>query len=475
MNEGKRHSTVWGFCFNLICCYSDRVMQSSISLSILFPLLSPLPPPTSWCLSCWYYFQYIMLCSSQNVEIKRHTIYTQIQHRHLVCFIATHHCPSFFTWYKYMSHYEDSWRIGFHRYNEETHRVMRLPAALTITLCHASSVNLMTGRDRFRIECVCCATVMERGSRNTFSSWLQSEEKMVYPGLLSLEKLHFEHHASMRQRSYLHRTLAGTKSLCCCLGSMPLNAYQSRNAGMSWQPADIDIFVLDECVLDDLCTDYAVHVCDPLGLRMVRCGRNWLCSMNDVEDIGSEPEIPVDTTVETNHLIEVGMALSEHIRRKVVHTLVSLFQSLSPDDIDEYFEELVKTIFRIPHCSSVRPYTVIKSVRLSVESRSDHSEPSVLLPINIIVVRPDRGLPKECYNDLAKFREFIASGFDLLHCCIALSVTDELTFLTSEAKDGAYALARSSKMQWVNVFNGSEYSTVLRIYKYIRRGFKWSL
>ena len=118
-----------------------------------------------------------MLCSSQNVENKRHTIFTQVQHRHLVWFSATHHRPSFFTWYKYMSHYEDSWRIGFHRYNEETHRVMRLPAALTITLCHASSVKLITGRDRFRIECVCCATVMERGSRNTFSSWLQSEEK----------------------------------------------------------------------------------------------------------------------------------------------------------------------------------------------------------------------------------------------------------------------------------------------------------
>mgnify|MGYP004141124515 CR=1 FL=1 len=32
----------------------------------------------------------------------------------------------------------------------------------------------------------------------------ESEEKMVYPGLLSLEKLHFEHHASMRQRSKKH-------------------------------------------------------------------------------------------------------------------------------------------------------------------------------------------------------------------------------------------------------------------------------
>ena len=146
--------------------------------------------------------------------------------------------------------------------------------------------------------------------------------------MLSLEKLHFEHHASMRQRSYLHRTLAGTKSLCCCLGSTPLNAYQSRNAGMSWQPADIDIFVLDECVLDDLCTDYAVHVCDPLGLRMVRCGRNWLCSMNDVEDIGSELEIPVDTTVETNHVIEAGMALSEQ-SRQYLRTSMGLKKSLT--------------------------------------------------------------------------------------------------------------------------------------------------
>ena len=350
---------------------------------------------------------------------------------------------------------------------------MRLPRALTITLRHASSVKLITGRERFRIECVCCAIVMERGSRNTFQSWLQSEEKMVNPGMLSLEVLHFEHHASMRQRSYLLRTLAGTKSLCCCLGSTPLNEYQPRNAGMSWQPADIDIFILDECVLDGLCTDYAVHVCDPLGLRMVRCGRNWLCSMNDVEDIGSEPEIPVDTTVETKQVIEAGMTVPEHKRRKVVQTLVSLFQILSPDEIDEHIEELVKTILRIPHCSGVRPYTLIKSVRLTVESRSDHSVPAVLLPINIIVVRPDRCIPRECYTDLAKFRELVAAGFDLLHCCIALSVTSELTFLTTEAQEGAYALARSSKLQWVNVFMGTEYSTVHRIQKYIRRGFRW--
>ena len=150
-----------------------------------------------------------------------------------------------------------------------------------------------------------------------------------------------------------------------------------------------------------------------------------------------------------------------------------MLQSLSPDEIDEYFEELVKTNFRTPHCSSVRPYTVIKSVRLTVESLSDHSEPSVLLPINIIVVRPDRCIPRECYTDLAKFRELVAAGFDLIHCCIALSVTSELTFLTTEAQEGAYALARSSKLQWVNVFMGTEYSTVHRIQKYIRRGFRW--
>ena len=87
----------------------------------------------------------------------------------------------------------------------------------------------------------------------------------------------------------------------------------------------------------------------------------------------------------------------------------------------------------------------IKSVRLSVESQSDHSVPAVLL------VSPNRSIPRECYIDLAELRDFVAAGFD---------VTSELTFETMEVLGGAYAVARSSKLLWV----------VHLIYKYIRRG-----
>ena len=379
-----------------------------------------------------------------------------------VVVFATHPRPVGSTWYDNMFHQEASWRLAFFRGNEQTHRVLGLSQALTITLQHVSSTNLITGRERFRIECVCCATVMERGSRVTFQRWLQMEEKMFDVEMLSLVDLHFAHHASLRQRSYLHRALAGTQRRCCCLGSKPLYEYKASIASIEWRPADIDIFVLEESVLDDLCTDYAVHVCEPLGLRMVRCGRNWLCSLNEVEAKDPVSEVLIDTTIGRNQ-----------VRRIVVQALDSLLQKVSSDELSEDFEELFTTKFHIPHSSGVRPYTVIKSVRLIPESRSDSYVPAVLLPINIIVVRPDRCVPCECYTDLASFRDLVAAGFDLLHCCIALSVTSELTFVTMESQEGAYALARSSKLQWVNVFTGTEYSTVHRIQKYIRRGFRW--
>mgnify|MGYP003311598880 CR=1 FL=1 len=77
-------------------------------------------------------------------------------------------------------------------------RVVSLSEALAISLHLASSVKLLTGRERLRIECVCLAIAMQRGYRDIFQRRCQAEEKLVDAGMLTLDVLHHEHHASLR-------------------------------------------------------------------------------------------------------------------------------------------------------------------------------------------------------------------------------------------------------------------------------------
>ena len=72
--------------------------------------------------------------------------------------------------------------------------------------------------------------------------------------------------------------------------------------------------------------------------------------------------------------------------------------------------------------------------------------PVVLKPVNLILVRPKIAKWTESFGDPAVFPRFIAAGFDLLHCCIAIRVSDNLHFDTLEVEDGAYESARHSNL-----------------------------
>ena len=77
----------------------------------------------------------------------------------------------------------------------------------------------------------------------------------------------------------------------------------------------------------------------------------------------------------------------------------------------------------------------------------------------------------EFSGDSVSFRRFIAVGFDLLHCCIAVTITSDLRIDIEESMEGAYEAARRRQLHIRGASFKHPKLELHRILKYIRRDF----
>ena len=96
--------------------------------------------------------------------------------------------------------------------------------------------------------------------------------------------------------------------------------------------------------------------------------------------------------------------------------------------------------------------------------------PGTLVPINIVQISFNGSYGQWPLED------FVASGFDMLHCCVSLGVSDDLVYECS-CSTVVQRLIEEGKIvftphSFVDCRGGVD-STMLRLRKYLERGFHW--
>ena len=119
------------------------------------------------------------------------------------------------------------------------------------------------------------------------------------------------------------------------------------------------------------------------------------------------------------------------------------------------------------------PSEIVQSTTLSSKSSNAAKLPRVLKPINLILLRPKFVRWYKDIQDPVDFRRFIAAGFDLLHNCIAINVDKNLRIDTVQVVAGAYDAARLSHLRLREATLQSPQRTFVRLYKYIKRDYRW--
>jgi hypothetical protein len=241
---------------------------------------------------------------------------------------------------------------------------------------------------------------------------------------------------------------------------------------------------------------YKREVCEPLGLDLhVKFTGSSLTDFmsSDSDQLGSDPEesgpdetlndesIMVDDRIQVEGLEFVwGRIHLTGNRVEGIHSELVRFAEDLPiyQSEDEAFkDELYKLIGNLPLATVGTPYDIVSSITLSAQSfnrtRPQGKTPRVLKPINLIQLRPKLVQWCKSIHDPVVYRRFIAAGFDLLHNCIAVRVTEDLRMDTLQVEEGAYDAARLSHLRLREATLHKPEKTFARLHKYIKRAYRW--
>jgi hypothetical protein len=175
---------------------------------------------------------------------------------------------------------------------------------------------------------------------------------------------------------------------------------------------------------------YIAQVCVPLGLRLNRSYHMWQWS----DGYGTD-----DSVLTADNIREKTRNRAIAIVRTSVETFID---HMPVDDrASEWTDELRKLPEYLPDVFTQQPYDVLHSyTATAAHGGATTPVPAVLKPLNVISIQARKGEP--AIDTLEALEDFAASGFDLLHCCIALRLDPDLRAATREVLPGAYRSAR---------------------------------
>ena len=371
--------------------------------------------------------------------------------------------------------------------------------AFRIFVRYASEVKIIVGKSRYILEAIHSENVLCDGPAWGFRKWLQKEENSVGSGRTDIGRLHREFHASHLQRSFLARAL-GLDPQITCMGSIATAAYCSTVGECRWLPSDMDLFMVKSRLYYKIKKMYKREVCEPLGLALnvadvgsslsdeTDSDSNQLHSDSDEAGFDEDPNdeaVMEDEGVRVEELAPysdrlacpsfvIGRNLLNRNRADAIRSELETFvEGLPPADREASRTELFKLLDNLPLTTVGSPSEIVRSTTLLSKSSNAAKPPRVLKPINLILLRPK--LVRWCKDiqDPVVFRRFIAAGFDLLHNCIAINVDKNLRIDTLQVEAGAYDAARLSHLRLREATLQSPPRTFVRLYKYIKRDYRW--
>ena len=175
--------------------------------------------------------------------------------------------------------------------------------------------------------------------------------------------------------------------LAAVAGSAPLWRYLTENAGdrnIRWRPNDLDVFVADRAICARVEQRYIDMVVTPLGLdvhRRERRGYQKSAEETESEDMELR-SASVDETEDPMNDADVCMTDRRALREAIEIALEETYSHVLTRD---QWDQARSTVLNIPETFESRPYKILQTVTLMVDSRSAHE--TKVLDLNVIVVQ----------------------------------------------------------------------------------------
>ena len=282
--------------------------------------------------------------------------------------------------------------------------------------------------------------------------WLHSEE----PGekwfvLTAKNRFPFIYNAcraSLLQRWFLR--FAQQRSGAIVAGSYPAAVcIHNKRQHLSWHPSDIDVWAPTRKSYEEIVASY-----------------EDLLASAGIPTVELDGDYPTDSEDDSN---------SEDNERKVPKNILETKEKRwFKYDIGQYgptsqVEESLQTCASsAKSCGKRRPFKLRKSVKIRIDSEISGSKRwwQQLRVVNVIWISMKRKAPVS-FGPAA-----ICSGFDLSCCCVALQVQIDMTSRILCHYGSGHDLAKGTMYLLPCSFNNDVALQMLRVLKYVNRGFK---
>ena len=342
----------------------------------------------------------------------------------------------------------------------------------TLIIPQIHSTYLLDAKAIIPTDALCRASVAPQSAHMRFSRWFRSQEVYQIPEEITTEQLCRCYDASRLQRSFLRYITMKYNSNCVVAGSFPGSHHLRRSNISSFPPNDVDIFVSSIEICREIRKHYTTLVLEPLQMKWYI--ESDVGSYIDVQNLSNDEEVFIADTTDSEHTSSTTanwqmnpLQMKRRIQKDIERFIRNNMGQQKVATHVRWQRELRKTTDFIPTSLS-RPSYIIEA-SWHIHTKTKLKAPFVPLPLNIVWV--------QVQDETSDFSKVVCSGFDLKHCSIYLRVTSELHFQACEGSPQALECLEQKKLR----LNPSVFSqvgcdtnrTIVRVCKYMRRGFAW--
>ena len=424
-----------------------------------------------------------------------------------------------------MMHSEDAFQHGVHACAMASSLVQQATLS-NLVLRHICLAFFLPAADLFRAW-MSCKSFQEIPIRLLFTSWLLYNEGGRGNQHEDTKSISIEFAAALGVRCFL-RDIQDLRGMVVCAGGFPASRYSTSQSFSDWLPGDLDLWVVDHAcelnvmssycsLLQDLGLEYNIKI--TYGSYHPHFRANVLNRW--VESVQPHRNVSLDASIFRERIRYCNQQLLNISCDHDNNGLVELFGEM---DRADFAAELLQTSDHVSLGDVDKDYEIISSARitprLSISEGAVRSFiPAAIVELNVILIARNThniisyetssfdqghdsteatddsedavsiGYHKEIRaREQSQLCDQICGQFDLVHCQVSLVVDADLNFVFhfhNEAFEAlkykllilsasAFCLSSGPSIALsVDVVDSMIKRNIIRIAKYIRRGYRW--
>ena len=359
-----------------------------------------------------------------------------------------------------------------------------------IVIPHLRRSYILDGSAVVALQTLCMGTISILPPTKTFQRWLWKCEFGRGAQFSNVRVLYTQYHGAHLQRLFLRRLLTSSSHIAVT-GSYALRVFWEcwEKLPCPWLPNDMDIFVTTKGQLDQVQELYKEIVLLPLGLRYeVGIWKEYReMTRTNTADDGEESEWRMEAE-ESERASASGQATSSRLSVPDVRNrseLVDRVREWCDIGMDPFTEsemsawnadicqQLQQVWQHLPSEFSGAPLYKLRETVKITPCQGNHPlyvKPVCFLPLNVILIEMRPG------DETSSLMHTLTNGFDILNCASFLQVTEDLSYDVVCTPEVACANRQRKLVLSPYSFQGGTgdvHRSMLRIKKYLERGFHW--